>query len=212
MVCVLLSPIIDYLVISKVYLLYPRPDNLAFSPWVDCCNGPSYLSLSSWLSSLSNFGSNMEVAGLVLGGIHLAMNLLQEYRSFLSSLRDAQRDLNSIIRRLRTQQHILENTYNILLIGIAPPSKIETIIHRPSKFPWNKYEKHVRLRLGQDWDIFQDTTRDMQNTVQSMQSKLGVDDNGKVSTRNENSASSRCLVLCCMFRSRIQRISLIHAW
>lgn len=123
----------------------------------------------------------MEVAGLVLGGIPLAIQALQEYRSFFSSFRQAHRHLDSIIRHLQAQQNILANTCNVLLTDIAPPSEIKTMMHRPFDSSWNKYERDIRLRLGEDLIIFQETTQEMQDTVKSLHRKLAIDDNGQVS-------------------------------
>lgn len=123
----------------------------------------------------------MEVAGLVLGGIPLASHALQEYRSILSSFKNAQRHLDSIIRRLRTQQRFLENTCNVLLTGIAPPPEIEAMMQSPFDTSWDRHEGKIRLRLGQDLNIFQETIQEMQNTVKSLQGQLAIDDNGKVS-------------------------------
>lgn len=131
----------------------------------------------------------MEVAGLVLGGIPLAIYALQEYRSFLSTFRHAQRQLDSTIRHLQAQRNILANTCNVLLTGIATPSEIEAMILAPFSPAWNKHQGKVKLRLGEDFKIFQDTILEMLNTVKSLQRKLAIDDDGKVSTVKYN----RCL-------------------
>jgi hypothetical protein len=44
----------------------------------------------------------MEVTGLVLGAIPLAIKALQQYRSFLTSVKNTQRELDSIVRGLVT--------------------------------------------------------------------------------------------------------------
>lgn len=132
----------------------------------------------------------MEVAGLVLGAIPLAIHALQEYRLFFSSFKNAQKHIASIIRRLQAQQRILENTCNVLLTGIAPPSEIEAFIQTPFNSSWNKHEEQIRLRLGQDWNIFNETVGEMQNAVKTLQGKLAIGDDGKVS-----SSIAHCLLL-----------------
>lgn len=130
----------------------------------------------------------MEVAGLVLGGIPLAVHALQEYKLFLSNYRHASRHLESIIRHLQAQRNILENTCNVLLTGIAPPFEIDQMIQMPFDSSWNKHEGQIKLRLGEDLKIFQDTTLEMQNIVKSLLKKLGIDADGKVSTIWHDSA------------------------
>lgn len=148
----------------------------------------------------------MEVAGIVLGGIPLAVNALQQYRSFLNTLKNAQRELDSIIRCLRTQQRILENTCETLLQGIVPPSDIATMIQKPFDYLWTEHEEHIKLRLDQDWNIFEDTAKDMETIVNNLHAKLALDDNGNVSPFRA------CPSPCYMdrvFTSRCQRINLI---
>lgn len=123
----------------------------------------------------------MEVAGLVLGGIPLAIHALQEYKSFLSNYRRAERHLDSIIRRLEVQRSILGNTCNVLLTGIALPSEIDELIQKPFDSSWNKHEGKIKLRLGKDLKVFQATTLEMQSIVESLHKKLKIDANGKVS-------------------------------
>lgn len=153
----------------------------------------------------------MEVAGLVLGGIPLAIHALQEYRSFLSSIKNAQRDLDSMIRRLQTQQHILQNTCHILLTGIAPPSEIEAMIQSPLDCSWNKYVEKIKLRLGQDLEIFQATTREMQNSVESLHGKLAMGDDGKVSTISHHSVCCKTTYNHYNFHYPVQGIILSSA-
>lgn len=124
----------------------------------------------------------MEVAGVVLGGLPLAINALRRYRSFLTSLKNVQRNLDSLIRCLRTQQRILENTCETLLQGIAPAFDVATMITKPFDSLWTKYEERIKLRLNQDWDIFQGTVKEMKIIVDDLQAQLSLDENGKVST------------------------------
>lgn len=124
----------------------------------------------------------MEAVGLVLGGLPLAISALQKYRSFLASLKNAQRDLDSIIRRLQTQQRILENTYETLLQDLIPPDEFEAMMRKPFDSLVAKHEEYVKLRLDQDWVLFKDTAREMKTIVNDLQAKLALDENGKVST------------------------------
>lgn len=123
----------------------------------------------------------MEVVGLVLGAIPLAIKALQEYRSFFASCKNAQRNLDSIIRRLRGQQLILDNTCRILLQGLVLQSDIELMIKNPSESLWIKHTQRIQLRLDQDWDTFQDTAQHMTNLAETLYAKVKLGQNGEVS-------------------------------
>lgn len=154
----------------------------------------------------------MEVAGLVLGGIPLAVHALQEYKLFLSNYRHAPRHLDSIIRHLQAQRNILENTCNVLLTGIVPPFEIDEMIQKPFNSSWNEHEGRIKSRLGQDFKIFQDTTLEMQNVVKSLHKKLDIDADGKVSTIRHDSALYNVPCINLTIISRVEEIGKFNAF
>lgn len=123
----------------------------------------------------------MEVAGLVLGALPVAIQAFQTYRTILSSVRNTKSDLESIIRDLRTEEVILKNTCEMLLSGIALDSEIETMIENPYGTTWDKYEDEVRLRLWRSGASFQDVAEDMMKATAELQKKLAISDQSKVS-------------------------------
>lgn len=123
----------------------------------------------------------MEVAGLVLGAIPVAIQGFQTYRTILSSMKNTKRDLKAMIRVLNTELLILQNTCEILLRGIASDSEIEGMIDNPYGDAWNKYNDEVRLRLWRSGPSFQDQVEDMMNATVELKEKLAIDDQGKVS-------------------------------
>lgn len=52
----------------------------------------------------------MEVAGLVLGALPVAIQAFQTYRTILSSMRNTKRDIESMTRDLKTKVIILQST------------------------------------------------------------------------------------------------------
>lgn len=125
--------------------------------------------------------ANMEVAGLVLGALPVAIQAFQTYRTVLSSMRNTKRDLESMTRDLKTEVVILQNTCEMLLRGIASDSEIEKMIEDPYGAAWNKYEEEVRLRLWRSGASFQDLAEDMMKATAELQEKLAINDQGKVS-------------------------------
>lgn len=123
----------------------------------------------------------MEVVGLVLGGIPLAVKALQHYRSFLKSYKNAQREVDSIIQGLRNQQHILKNNCEMLLQKIVRPPDINIMIENPHDRLWIQHEEQIKLHLDKDWETFQDTVQKMETIVRDLHAKLALDENGEVS-------------------------------
>lgn len=125
--------------------------------------------------------AKMEVTGLVLGALPIAIQAFQTYRTILSSMRNTKSDLESMIRELKTEMLILQNTCEILLRGIASDSEIEIMIDNPYDVAWSKYEDEVRLRLWRSGPSFQDLTEDMRKATAELQERLAINDQGKVS-------------------------------
>ncbi|KAI7778558.1 hypothetical protein LA080_001979 [Diaporthe eres] len=121
----------------------------------------------------------MEAAGLVLGVIPLAIKALNTYLDILSTIKNVRRDLEYMIRDLRTEHQILQNTCETLLRGIAPDSVLDSMIEDPFGPAWSKYNDEVRLRLWRSADVFQERVAEMRQAAVDLQQKLGVDPDGK---------------------------------
>lgn len=129
---------------------------------------------SSWVPA-------MEAAGLVLGAIPIAIQGLNTYRNIVASIKSARRDLDCLIRDLRTEQQILQNTSEILLKGIAPDNVLDAMIERPFEGDWAAYDNEVQLRLWTSSAVFKERVEEMREAALELQRKLAVDEDGKVS-------------------------------
>lgn len=122
----------------------------------------------------------MEAAGLVLGVIPLAIKALNTYLDILSAIKNVRRDLEYMIRDLKTEHQILQNTCETLLKGIAPDSVLDSMIEDPFGPAWSQYDDEVRLRLWRSADVFQERVAEMRQAAIDLQQKLAVDPDGKV--------------------------------
>lgn len=123
----------------------------------------------------------MEAAGIVLGVIPIAIQGLNTYRNVFSSIKNARRDLDCLIRDLKTEHQILQNTCEILLKGIAPDSVLDAMIEKPFEEDWEAYDKEVRLRLWRSSPEFKERLQEMRDAALDLQRKLAIDGDGKVS-------------------------------
>jgi hypothetical protein len=140
----------------------------------------------------------MEVAGLVLGVLPLAIQAIETYRDILHSIKSVKRDLDNLIRDLGTERLLLENTCESLLVGIAPPSKIDAMIEDPFGPEWKKFNDQLRLRLWRSSGQFEKKVAEMNGAVTELTRKLGLEADGTV--RNSRipkvSPNTRPLGLC----------------
>lgn len=95
-------------------------------------------------------------------------------------MKNTKNELESMIRDLKTQEVILQNTCTILLRGIAPDSEIYDMIDRPYGDMWRRYNDEVRLRLGKSERLFQERVVEMMEATTELQEKLALDSQGKV--------------------------------
>ncbi|KAJ2988698.1 hypothetical protein NUW58_g960 [Xylaria curta] len=107
---------------------------------------------SSDSTTLFNYTSmrvmaGLEVAGLVLGGLPLAVKAVQGYRETFYSIKNVQRDLGYIERDLETEKLRLQNVCETLLIGIVPPNKINSMIEQPFGPEWKSYASQLAMTL-----------------------------------------------------------------
>lgn len=126
----------------------------------------------------------MEAAGLVLGAIPLAISAMSSYHDILSNVKNAERDLEYMIRDLSTEQEILQNTCGALLEGIAPDSVVDDMIQDPFGPAWSQYNDDVRLRLWRSSDIFQERFAEMRQAAMDLRQKLAIDQGGKVTSHD----------------------------
>ncbi|KAI1193578.1 hypothetical protein F5X97DRAFT_336658 [Nemania serpens] len=130
--------------------------------------------------------SGLEIAGLVLGALPLAVKAVQGYRETLYSIKNVKRDLDYMERNIETEQRRLENTCEELLVGIVPRAKIRSMIKDPFGPDWKDYADKLiysksrgnififcrRLRLYTSYDIFEECITHMSEATQNLQLQL----------------------------------------
>ncbi|KAL7907214.1 hypothetical protein GGI35DRAFT_481760 [Trichoderma velutinum] len=121
--------------------------------------------------------SGLEVLGAitgVLGVLPVAVEALKTYKKFISSIRNAARDLASLIRDLETEQVRLRTTCEVLLEGIAPLSMIDDMTKDPFGAAWEQYSDLLRVRLRESERQFKSHTLDMHDAAMELRKKLCI--------------------------------------
>ncbi|KAI0163748.1 hypothetical protein BJ166DRAFT_527118 [Pestalotiopsis sp. NC0098] len=124
--------------------------------------------------------SGFEVAGIVLGVLPLAIKAVNSYRTILSSSRSARDDLDWLRRDLETEVVRLQNTCEILLNEIAPPSMVDCMIKDPFGPDWAKYNDKLRERMWFSWGNFQEQVQILSKATTELEKKLCMDLNGVI--------------------------------
>ncbi|KAM4057289.1 hypothetical protein HRG_004114 [Hirsutella rhossiliensis] len=123
--------------------------------------------------------SGLEVVGLVVGILPLAVKALKGYRTILSGVRNVDRDLNALIRDIETEHVRLRATCEILLDGVAPSLVMDKMIQAPFGPAWKPYNDQLRLRLWTECGQFEELVAEMWKTAQGLEAKLGIEEDGK---------------------------------
>lgn len=126
--------------------------------------------------------SGFEIAGIILGTIPVAISLAQEYRKAIHSWRKYDREVKSLILRLKTEGNILETHCEKLLNGIVSHAEIQPMIREPFGPLWK--ETHIndmaRQRLWESYDAFEETVSGMQEAAEELTNKLRVNSSSQV--------------------------------
>ncbi|KAM5378827.1 hypothetical protein ACJZ2D_004300 [Fusarium nematophilum] len=125
--------------------------------------------------------SGIEVVGLVLGILPLAIEALKGYRAMLSRVRGADRDLKALIQDLETEQVRLQTTCEVLLDGLAPLSRIDGMVERPFGPEWDQFSDDIRVRLWTATGKFKEQAKEMQEAAEELREKLCMEADGKAS-------------------------------
>ncbi|KAI8954497.1 hypothetical protein F4801DRAFT_575571 [Xylaria longipes] len=122
--------------------------------------------------------AGLEVAGLVLGALPIAINAVQRYRETFYSIKNVKRELGYIERDLRTEKLRLQNTCEALLVGIVAPTKIHSMIEDPFGPDWKSYAEPLQ---------FEECIMDMSEATQQFKLQLGIEDGSQINLRDRAS-------------------------
>lgn len=123
--------------------------------------------------------SGVEVVGLVLGALPLAIKAAKTYQAIIS-IKNAGNELGALVRDLETEQALLRDTCEHLLTGIAEVSQIDQLIEDPFGPAWEPYSEAIRLRLWTSQSAIESKLADMKSAALELKSKLSIAADGKV--------------------------------
>ena len=133
--------------------------------------------------------SGVEVIGLILGALPLAISAIEHYRDGLDPFKDYIRydsTLKSLRTRLRIQQDLFEGTIQRLLLEDLSDAQIDRLFpdsSRPTdRALWGTDEIDGKLhrRLGKKYGNFVDVIREMEKVMRRLMDRLDVDIDQKV--------------------------------
>lgn len=124
--------------------------------------------------------SGLEIAGLVLGAIPVAIAALEGYRKCLSRSKGAVAQLAMIQTDLRTEQKRLYIIMRSLLRGMVPPEEIEKLLSDYRNQDWKRWNEEMRLRLWVTYDIVKEEIDNINEAVKDLHHKLAINEEGKV--------------------------------
>ncbi|KPM34619.1 hypothetical protein AK830_g11964 [Neonectria ditissima] len=116
--------------------------------------------------------SGIEVVGIVLGILPLAIEALKGYRSMLSRLRGVDRDLKALVQDLETEEVRLRTTCEVLIDGIAPLFQIDSLVETPFGPEWDQFSDDIRVRLWTAMPKVKEQAKEMQEAAEELKAKL----------------------------------------
>lgn len=129
--------------------------------------------------------TGVEAAGLVLAILPLLISGLQQYQQGLIPIKDWLRyrsEVKSLIRNLNIEQVRFRMTCEKLLGGIVPEEELADLLQCPGGPAW--YDEHIesrlKERLQESFAVYLATVEDMQDLLQSLRLKIGLDHEDKV--------------------------------
>ncbi|KAJ3531366.1 hypothetical protein NM208_g8907 [Fusarium decemcellulare] len=124
--------------------------------------------------------SGIEIAGLVLGAISVAIQTLDICADGLSALRQGQRyknELQRVTMKLETEQVRLENACEKLFVNLAPQSRIEQLLKDPLGEVRSEpeLERKLRVRLWGSYDNFKRTLVDVRVSINEVTDRINAE-------------------------------------
>lgn len=140
-------------------------------------------------SSVLRTMSGVEIVGLLLGCLPLAISALENYRNGLDPLKDYfryDRTLKSLRTRLRLQEDLYKGTLQRLLVSELSETQASTLFrnseHGVDEELWASKEigEKLQRKLGDRYATFMDVIGEMQAIMTKLMYKLDIDIQGKV--------------------------------
>lgn len=147
----------------------------------------------------------MEVAGLVLGALPIAIQALKTSISIASSLRSAREDLKVMQLVLETEQQILQNTIQTLLKDIVPNSQLDAMITDPFGAAWNNYDEEIDTLLHLSSSAFRRTADGMRKAVDELREKLAANGKFEVRISKRKRIPTICLTSLTLTLAKVDR-------
>lgn len=129
--------------------------------------------------------TGLEAAGLVLAILPLLISGLDHYREGLIPIKDWLRyrsEVKSLIRNLNVEQVRFRIICEKLLSGIVPEEELADLLECPGGPAWydEHVEKKLKERLRESFTVYLATVADMEDLLQALRTKLGLDHENKV--------------------------------
>ncbi|KAL1640287.1 hypothetical protein SLS58_007103 [Diplodia intermedia] len=145
--------------------------------------------------------SGIEVAGLVLGAIPLAVKAFKIYAESVSQVkryRGYRNHLQDLYQDLDSEYIVYLNTCEQLLDGIVDHNAQKTkLLEDPGGDAWRdpELEEKLKRRLARSYENYMETVQGMKSAVEEIKARLKLGPDGKVQLKNANK-----------FREEIHRI------
>ena len=118
--------------------------------------------------------SGLEVVGLVLGVLPMAIKALKTYREIMSDVKRVPNDLANLIDDLETEMIQLRTSCELLLEQIVPFEDIADYLDDPMSPKWkiSGVNDKLKTRLSDSYPKFEEKVRDIQAVGQDLEKKL----------------------------------------
>lgn len=135
--------------------------------------------------------SGLEVAGLVLGVLPIAVKALHSYRSILSSVKNLNHDILALVQDIETEGVRLRTNCELLLDDIVPFHKIDALLEDPLSPAWKEFDVDykLRIRLYDSYPKFEEKIRDIQEASSVLKHRLCIEEDGRIPYTDKKSIS-----------------------
>nr|POF20019.1 hypothetical protein CFP56_52268 [Quercus suber] len=129
--------------------------------------------------------SGIEVAGLVLGAIPLVISGLEHYGEgarTIKSMWNYPQEFASLSRRMRVEQDIFRNAIELLLSDCVEDAVLADLLDNPGGDIWSdpKVDEALREKMRRSYEVYLETVRGMQTTLERFSARLKLGPDGKV--------------------------------